>query len=130
MIATGSNFIGGTIGAKLYPVDAPFLYSVGKIPYNLEGYYIRDSNNPQLVNNRIVTHLDGAPIGLYHNQSPPTAIYHSPNTVIQASILNPYNDSTTAVSLTVTTLSVASDTYIGHSSGLIRPIGPYKRANA
>jgi len=130
MIATGSNFIGGTIGAKLYPVDAPFLYSIDKIPSNLEGYYVHNSDNPELTNKHILTHLNGVSIGLYHNQSPPTTIYHNPDTVIQATVLNPYNSTTTTISLSVTVLSVEKDTYIGHSSGSIKPIGPYKHTNA
>ena len=78
IIDQNGNFIGGTVNATLYPVDAAYLHGKSKIPYNLDGYYVSSTSNGNLTTNNVITQLSGNIIGLYCNQATPTVIYMNP----------------------------------------------------
>ena len=92
MINSNSNFIGGTLNASLYPVDAIYSYINNLIPNKLEGYYVDNTNNSTLNKNDIILKIWNKKIGLYHNQQTPVDIYLNPNMSLSMDVKRNSND--------------------------------------
>ena len=92
IINSNSNFIGGTLNASLYPVDAIYSYINNLIPNKLEGYYVDNTNNSTLHKNDIILKIWNKKLGLYHNQHTPVDIYLNPNMSLSMDVKRNSND--------------------------------------
>ena len=114
IITNNSDFIGGTLNASIYPVDAIYSYIYNLIPNELVGYYVNSTNNSNFQKNDIILQIGNKKLGLYYNQNTPVDIYLYPNTSMSMYIKR--NGSNIIVYTSISELTSQNDIPMGGSN--------------
>ena len=126
IIDTNSNYIGGTLNAEIYPVDAIYCHFRNFVPSLLLGYFVYNTNNNKLNRHDIIQKINNKPIGLYHQQYTPSDIYLNPEKNLQIVLVNTQMKRVSN-SIHITTIGINEDTPGGNSKVDIKKIGPIKK---
>jgi S1-C subfamily serine protease len=127
IINNNKDFVGGTLNAVLYPVDAIYTYQNSMIPSKLEGYYVHLSYNTSNLNvNDIILNISNKILGVYNNQNTPSDIYLNPSTNISLTVVRASNSLSQNISLLAYPIYINNDTPLGSSNSDVdvRNIGP------
>lgn len=115
IIDNNTNFIGKSIQARIFPVDANYLYNRGKTDFSLEGYYIYQTTDSELTSlSDIITQVNNNKLGLYYNQHTPTRdIYLNSDATVICNIINIDTGLSSTKNITLVPISVPSDIPLG-----------------
>lgn len=127
MIETQGNYIGGTLNADLYPVDAICAYMRKNIPMTLLGYYVYTSQNTQLNQHDIIQKINNKTLGIYDKQHTSTDIYLNPNNDISIVFINGQNKRVSST-MNVKELDLQYDLPNGNNNINIKKIGPIDKS--
>ena len=118
IIDTQKDFIGGTIQADLFPVDAIYCHFLNKVPGLLAGYYVYNTNNNSFNNLDVIETINNKTIGLYNGQHSPCDIYMNPEETLHMKVGG------RSMKVKVERMNIQEDVPHGNVNVDIKKVGP------